>query len=184
MDAGHGLHVDGEAWLVCLLPFCATNYNKTLCTSLSHHPVPHRPQFVLFLPCAAAYYQLTDPNSPNNIHWFQFLYFFSSFWGQFGPNATTWLLPAELVPTETRAMCHGIAAATGKAGALVSGVIFGLRPTCTAGLAAAMAANGSTGSCLISGSGAGAAKQSSLLSQAANQRNFYISAFCGLAGEL
>lgn len=47
------------------------------------------------------------------IHWFQFLYFFSSFWGQWGPNATTWLLPAELFPTETRAMSHGIAAATG-----------------------------------------------------------------------
>lgn len=30
---------------------------------------------------------------------------FSSFWGQFGPNATTWLLPAEIVPTEMRVSC-------------------------------------------------------------------------------
>ncbi len=46
--------------------------------------------------------------------------------GQFGPNATTWLLPAEIVPTEMRSMSHGFAAAVGKAGALVAGVVFGL----------------------------------------------------------
>jgi hypothetical protein len=34
-----------------------------------------------------------------NIHWFQFLYFFSSFWGQFGPNCTTWLLPGTTTAT-------------------------------------------------------------------------------------
>jgi len=28
----------------------------------------------------------------NNIGVFQFIYFFSSFWGQFGPNCTTFLL--------------------------------------------------------------------------------------------
>ena len=39
---------------------------------------------------------------------------FGSFFGQWGPNATTWLLPSELFPTETRAMSHGLAAATGK----------------------------------------------------------------------
>lgn len=132
---------------------------------------------VLFLICAADYTHLTA----GGIHWFQFLYYFSSFWGgwrqgghygtvlgglgwwrqrrhaalsgpcwasglcthplplltlptrlrprhagQFGPNATTWLLPAELVPTEMRAQCHGFAAAVGKAGALVAGVVFGL----------------------------------------------------------
>ena len=41
--------------------------------------------FVLFLICAADYNNLKN----SAIHWFQFLYFFSSFWGQFGPNATT-----------------------------------------------------------------------------------------------
>ena len=40
--------------------------------------------------------------------------FLCSFFGQWGPNATTWLLPSELFPTETRAMSHGLAAATGK----------------------------------------------------------------------
>ena len=77
----------------------------------------------LFLMCAVFY---TDLTKPGNIHWFQFLYYFSSFWGQFGPNATTWLLPAELSPTEVRSACHGLSAATGKAGALIAGVVFAL----------------------------------------------------------
>ncbi|KXZ53070.1 hypothetical protein GPECTOR_8g63 [Gonium pectorale] len=79
--------------------------------------------FVLFLICAVRYNEL---RTPKYIHTFQFLYYFSSFWGQFGPNATTWLLPAELAPTELRSMCHGFSAAVGKAGALVAGVVFNL----------------------------------------------------------
>ncbi|KXZ43854.1 hypothetical protein GPECTOR_79g133 [Gonium pectorale] len=79
--------------------------------------------FVLFLICAVRYDEL---RTPKYIHTFQFLYYFSSFWGQFGPNATTWLLPAELAPTELRSMCHGFSAAVGKAGALVAGVVFNL----------------------------------------------------------
>ncbi|GFR43042.1 hypothetical protein Agub_g4047 [Astrephomene gubernaculifera] len=79
--------------------------------------------FVLFLICAVHYFELSTPKW---IHAFQFLYYFSSFWGQFGPNATTWLLPAELAPTELRSMCHGFSAAVGKAGALVAGVVFNL----------------------------------------------------------
>ena len=42
---------------------------------------------LLFLMCAIFYFDLIKPQ---NIHAFQFLYYFSSFWGQFGPNATTW----------------------------------------------------------------------------------------------
>ncbi len=40
-----------------------------------------------------------------------------------GPNATTYLLPAELFPTELRASGHGLAAAAGKLGAVV-GIFF------------------------------------------------------------
>lgn len=40
-----------------------------------------------------------------------------------GPNATTYLLPAELFPTELRASGHGLAAACGKLGAAV-GIFF------------------------------------------------------------
>merc|ERR1712136_199444 len=52
------------------------------------------------------------------------LYFICGFFQQFGPNTTTWLLPAELFPTELRALSHGISAGTGKLGAIISGVVF------------------------------------------------------------
>lgn len=43
---------------------------------------------------------------------------------QWGPNATTWLLPSELFPTEIRALAHGVSAAAGKVGALIAGLAF------------------------------------------------------------
>lgn len=42
-----------------------------------------------------------------------------------GPNVTTFLLPAELFPTRVRGSAHGIAAATGKAGAVLTSFAFG-----------------------------------------------------------
>ena len=35
---------------------------------------------------------------PSHIGVFQFIYFFQSFWSQFGPNCTTFLLAGESVP--------------------------------------------------------------------------------------
>jgi hypothetical protein len=46
--------------------------------------------FVLFLICGVAFNTLTATAS--GLRAFQFLYFFSSFWNQFGPNCTTWLV--------------------------------------------------------------------------------------------
>jgi hypothetical protein len=52
------------------------------------------------------------------------MYFGSSFFGQCGPNCTTFLIPAEIFPTEMRTMCHGISAACGKIGALIAAIVF------------------------------------------------------------
>lgn len=52
------------------------------------------------------------------------MYFGSSFFGQCGPNCTTFLYPAEVFPTEMRTMCHGISASAGKVGALFSAILF------------------------------------------------------------
>ena len=52
------------------------------------------------------------------------MYLGSSFFGQLGPNATTFLIPAEIFPTEVRTLCHGIAAASGKFGALLASFLF------------------------------------------------------------
>jgi len=54
------------------------------------------------------------------------LYLLSSFLGQLGPNATTYHIPATVFPTSIRTACHGIAAASGKVGALIAAVCFAL----------------------------------------------------------
>ena len=56
--------------------------------------------------------------------WLVIAYFGSSFFGQCGPNCTTFLIPAEIFPTEMRTMCHGISASAGKLGALIASILF------------------------------------------------------------
>ncbi|GAX73085.1 hypothetical protein CEUSTIGMA_g538.t1 [Chlamydomonas eustigma] len=50
----------------------------------------------------------------------QALYYLSSFFNQFGPNATTWLVAGEIFPTDVRGTYHGFCAAMGKVGAIIS----------------------------------------------------------------
>lgn len=71
----------------------------------------------LFVTCGFLYFQLSTTTLVA-------LYLGSSFFGQLGPNATTFLIPAEIFPTEMRTMAHGICAASGKAGALIAVIIF------------------------------------------------------------
>lgn len=42
----------------------------------------------------------------------------------FGPNATTFIVPGEVFPSRVRGTAHGISAAVGKLGAILSGVLF------------------------------------------------------------
>ena len=76
--------------------------------------------FFLFLFCGIFYDQL----STTQVHWFQALYFLSSYFNQFGPNCTTWLVAGEVFPTDVRAAFHGISAAFGKAGAIAATQLF------------------------------------------------------------
>ncbi|OCH84068.1 MFS general substrate transporter [Obba rivulosa] len=46
------------------------------------------------------------------------------FFFNFGANATTYCYPAEVFPTRFRASAHGISAACGKAGAIISALVF------------------------------------------------------------
>ncbi|KAG2727954.1 hypothetical protein I3843_01G177600 [Carya illinoinensis] len=50
---------------------------------------------------------------------FILLYALTFFFANFGPNSTTFIVPAEIFPARLRATCHGISAASGKAGAIV-----------------------------------------------------------------
>lgn len=78
--------------------------------------------FVLFLIAAILYNDLTQEGA--GIQWFQFIYFFSSFWNQFGPNSTTFLLAAEVYPASIRGTAHGVSAAVGKLGALAPAILY------------------------------------------------------------
>lgn len=50
---------------------------------------------------------------------FVVMYGFTFFFANFGPNSTTFIVPAEIFPARLRSTCHGISAASGKAGAIV-----------------------------------------------------------------
>ena len=45
---------------------------------------------------------------------FMLLYGLTFLVSNFGPNATTYIIPGELFPTAVKATCHGISAAAGK----------------------------------------------------------------------
>ena len=50
---------------------------------------------------------------------FVMMYSLTFFFANFGPNATTFVVPAEIFPARLRSTCHGISAASGKLGAMV-----------------------------------------------------------------
>ncbi|KAF0700220.1 Aste57867_9229 [Aphanomyces stellatus] len=55
---------------------------------------------------------------------FVVLYSFAQFFFNFGPNSTTFIIPAEVFPTAVRSTGHGISAASGKAGAILAAQCF------------------------------------------------------------
>ncbi|KAI5068444.1 hypothetical protein GOP47_0017201 [Adiantum capillus-veneris] len=61
------------------------------------------------------YYSLRDTHTTT----FVVLYAFTFFFANFGPNSTTFIVPAEIFPARLRSTCHGISAASGKAGAII-----------------------------------------------------------------
>ncbi|KIP05542.1 hypothetical protein PHLGIDRAFT_25025 [Phlebiopsis gigantea 11061_1 CR5-6] len=48
------------------------------------------------------------------------LFCLAGFFLNFGPNTTTFIIPGELFPTRYRSTCHGLSAASGKLGAIIS----------------------------------------------------------------
>ncbi|KAH9132598.1 hypothetical protein AeRB84_021056, partial [Aphanomyces euteiches] len=55
---------------------------------------------------------------------FVVLYSFAQLFFNFGPNSTTFIIPAEVFPTAVRSTGHGISAASGKAGAILAAQCF------------------------------------------------------------
>ncbi|KAI4306978.1 hypothetical protein L6164_030213 [Bauhinia variegata] len=54
---------------------------------------------------------------------FLILFGVTLFFANFGPNSTTFIVPAELFPARFRSTCHGISAAAGKAGAIIGAFV-------------------------------------------------------------
>ncbi|PKI52120.1 hypothetical protein CRG98_027536 [Punica granatum] len=64
-------------------------------------------------------YDYLKDKSNHKVWLFAVLYGLTFFFANFGPNSTTFVLPAELFPTRVRSTCHAMSAAAGKAGAMV-----------------------------------------------------------------
>jgi MFS family permease len=77
---------------------------------------------VVFAICAAQWETFIKPGAGTRA--FMGLYFLSSFFTQFGPNVTSFLLAAELYPALVRSTAHGVSAAAGKCGALLAAVLY------------------------------------------------------------
>ncbi|KAL6839729.1 hypothetical protein ACP4OV_030417 [Aristida adscensionis] len=57
--------------------------------------------------------------TPGHHAGFVAMYALTFFFANFGPNSTTFIVPAEIFPARLRSTCHGISSAAGKAGAIV-----------------------------------------------------------------
>lgn len=55
---------------------------------------------------------------------FLLVYGLTFFFSNFGPNTTTFIIPGEIYPSEVRATCHGLSAASGKLGAAAGAYFF------------------------------------------------------------
>ncbi|XP_073009332.1 probable inorganic phosphate transporter 1-3 [Typha latifolia] len=71
---------------------------------------------VFMLGLAFPYHHWT---TPGNHVGFVVMYGLTFFFANFGPNSTTFIVPAEIFPSRLRSTCHGISAAAGKAGAMI-----------------------------------------------------------------
>jgi MFS transporter, PHS family, inorganic phosphate transporter len=49
----------------------------------------------------------------------------ANFFSNFGPNTTTFIVPGEVFPTRYRSTGHGVSAACGKIGAIISQALIG-----------------------------------------------------------
>lgn len=86
-----------------------------------------RVQFTGFAMMALSYGLLFLFPALTQITWtFLLLYGLSYFFTEFGPNVTTFVIPAEIFPVAARTTAHGIAAATGKVGAFIGAFLFPL----------------------------------------------------------
>ncbi|CAH8294857.1 unnamed protein product [Eruca vesicaria subsp. sativa] len=79
---------------------------------------------LVYLVAGIPYTWYRSKHEKSNDIGFMALYGLIFFFSNFGPNTTTFIIPAELFPTRFRSTCHGISGAAGKLGAIVGTVGF------------------------------------------------------------
>lgn len=75
---------------------------------------------ILFIVLGVAYHSILN----KSVKLFIVIFTAANFFLNFGPNVTTFVIPGEVFPTKYRSTAHGISAASGKIGAIVSQVGF------------------------------------------------------------
>ncbi|RFU26307.1 hypothetical protein B7463_g10027, partial [Scytalidium lignicola] len=63
------------------------------------------------------------------------LFALAQFFFNFGPNATTFIIPAEVFPSRVRGTAHGLSAATGRIGSILAALLFNFLSSNVIGLA-------------------------------------------------
>ena len=114
----------GSAWaLIIFAMFAVPGY---LASIFFMDAIGHRRlQWIGFAVMAAAFAAMAlVPGITHEVVPFLVLYGISFFFIEFGPNCTTFVIPAEVFPTSIRTTGHGMAAGIGKFGAFVGTFVF------------------------------------------------------------
>lgn len=76
---------------------------------------------LVYFAIGVPYYAYWDKHTNKG---FMILYGLTFFFANFGPNTTTFIVPAELFPARFRSTCHGISGAAGKVGSIIGAIGF------------------------------------------------------------
>ncbi len=122
--APHASLVQGTAW--ALVIFAVAAVPGYLASILLMDRIGHRRlQMIGFAVMAISFGVIAfTPGVTHDALPFLLLYGASFFFTEFGPNCTTFVIPAEVFPTGGRTTGHGIAAGIGKLGAFVGTFLF------------------------------------------------------------
>ena len=122
--APHASRLQGTAW--ALVIFAVAAVPGYLASILLMDRIGHRRlQMIGFAVMAISFGLIAlAPGMTHDVLPFLLLYGVSFFFTEFGPNCTTFVIPAEVFPTGGRTTGHGIAAGIGKLGAFVGTFLF------------------------------------------------------------
>uniref|UniRef100_A0A251S6L7 Putative major facilitator, sugar transporter-like, Major facilitator superfamily domain protein n=1 Tax=Helianthus annuus TaxID=4232 RepID=A0A251S6L7_HELAN len=106
-----------------LIAICATIPGYILTVYMIDHIGRVKIQAIGFFFMAVSLFTIAKVNmNGDHPNLFIILYGFTFFFSNFGPNTTTFIVPAELFPARFRATCHGISGAVGKVGAIIGSI--------------------------------------------------------------